>query len=214
MRLGALLLSALLLASCFGMSSDITIHKDGSGTAALEYRISKEMLSLGALDGNDAFPSVPVGEEDFKRTVSEIDGLELSAFSSKTEDNNMVYKIKLAFSNLEALTEFLDTQGQHCLITEKDGERILTVVFAPGTEDYSPEMREFMPIIFEGYQFDFKLAFPGASSIVFFDRAGGKIAAPPLGKAQTGAKSVSFSAPMGDIFASGETIAFEARWKR
>jgi hypothetical protein len=214
MRLSAILLSALLFASCFGMSSDITIHKDGSGTAALEYRISKEMLSLGNLDGNDAFPAVPVGEEDFKRTVDRIDGLELTAFSSKAEDENLVYKVKLSFSNLDALSAFLDTQGQQCLLSEKDGYRIFTVVFTPGTEEYSPEMRELMPLIFEGSPFNFKLSFPGASNVVFFDRAGGKIAAPPLGKADTGAKSLSFSAPMGDVFASGETIAFEARWKK
>ncbi|MDR2509587.1 MAG: hypothetical protein LBC77_02965 [Spirochaetaceae bacterium] len=212
MKRFAIICAALLFASCFGMSSDITIKKNGSGSIALAYRISEELIALGTLDGNEHLPAVPVGEEDFKRTVSRIEGLSLKSFSSKQDGTDIVYHVNLAFENIDALVSFLDTQGQFVTMTEKDGKRILTVVFAPGTEEYTPEMLELMPVIFDGYDFDFSIKLPSKSDVVFFDRGSEKLAAPAVGVAEKLSQGVKYSAPMGALFAAGETVALEISW--
>jgi hypothetical protein len=212
MKKWALLSVTVLFASCFGMSSDITIAKDGSGTAQLVYRISEDLLALGTLDGNENFPSIPVGEEDFKRTIERIDGLTLTSFSSKKEDINRVYTVKFNFLTIDALIKFLDTQGQHCVLTEKDGTHILSMVFAPGTEEYTPEMLELMPVIFDGYNFDFTLKVPKTLKVEFFNQNAVKIPAPPVGLATTGERTIHFSAPMGALFAANEAVALEIFW--
>ncbi|GHT76702.1 hypothetical protein FACS1894124_8630 [Spirochaetia bacterium] len=78
-----------VLGSCIGMSADITIRRNGSGVLALEYRMSRELESLGKLDGNERWLPIPVGKADFERTTDRIPGLALKSFSSKTTDKTL-----------------------------------------------------------------------------------------------------------------------------
>jgi hypothetical protein len=174
------------------------------------YKISADLINLGKLDGNETMPSIPIGEEDFKRTVQRIDGLSLTKFSSKLEQEDYIYNITLAFTKIDSLIEFLDTQGQQCRLSEVDGKKILTIVFSSGYNE--SEMKELIPIVFAGYNFDFKLKVPAASKVDFFNANADKIASPPVGKAELLSRGINYSAPMGDLFSTEDTVAFEIRW--
>jgi hypothetical protein len=214
MRRIIIFLFAVFFVSCFGISSDITIKNDGSGTIALEYHISQDLLKLGTLDGNESFPAVPVGENDFKRTIDRIDGLKLKKFSKKEEGNDIIYSVLIDFSNMTALIKFIDTQGQYCNVSQKDNEHILMFVFSPGNEESSSEMKELMPIIFDGYEFHFKISLPQKCNVVFFNRGEGQIDEPSVGTVNISSKSVSFNSSMADLFSTNAETAMEIRWKK
>jgi hypothetical protein len=203
-----------MFSACFGTKSDITLRKDGSGTIALEYKVSADFMKLGTFDGNQSTPSIPIGEEDFKRTVEAIEGLKLTRFSSKNEDDNIIYDVKMEYSNINALISFMDTQGQHFDLTETNGKNILTVIFSPGTDEYTPEMRELIPIIFDGYKLDFKITLPSQCTVSFFNGGAQKIEGPPVGEVQTSAKTINFSSSMSEILEVEEPVAMEISWNK
>lgn len=205
--------AALLFASCFGMSSDITIKKDGSGSVALVYKISRDLIELGKLDGNSAMPTVPVGEEDFKRTVQRIDGLNLTKFSSKPENEDYIYSVNIEFTKIEALIEFLDTQGQHCKLTEKDGKHILTVIISSAGTEQNSEMEGLIPIIFSGYEFGFKLNLPLAANVTWFNSNTDAIPGPSVGSAKfSSGKNFIYNASMSDLLTTQDIVGFEIIW--
>jgi hypothetical protein len=202
----------LMFSACFGIKSDISIRKDGSGTIALEYRISEELLKLGTQDGNANFPALPVGEEDYKRTVDRIDGLKLGAFSSKKEMGDFVYDIHIEYAKLSALIEFMDTQGERFTLTEKDGENILEIVFSAGSEAQTPEVKELLPVIFGDYRFDFKMTFPNKCGVRFFDAGRKEISKPPSGELKVDGVSAAFSSTMSELLSANANLIMEIRW--
>ena len=63
--------------SCMGVSSQIKLNADGSGTIKLEYRVALELENVGKLDGNEAYPPVPMGKIDLERSIARVSGLRL-----------------------------------------------------------------------------------------------------------------------------------------
>jgi hypothetical protein len=211
-KLAVVMALSLMFSACFGIKSDISVRKDGSGVIALEYRISEELLKLGTQDGNEQFPALPVGEEDYKRTIDRIEGLKLSAFSSKKEMNDIVYAVRLEYAKLSALIEFMDTQGEHFTLTEKDGETLLDIVFAPGGEVETAEIKELLPVIFGNYRFDYKMSFPQKCNVRFFDAGRNAIDKPPAGVCTIDGVSFTFSSAMSELLSVNANFVMQIRW--
>jgi hypothetical protein len=174
---------AVLLASCVGVKTDITVKRDLSGTARLEYTVSQNFLTGGTLDGNERWPTVPVGKADFEQTVSRIDGLTLRSYRERETGGDHVFEITLAFDHVSALAEFLGANGQQFDYTNEDGRHVFTVVFnkAASGETAQPHDKELSALtkkVFEGYRFDFTISVPGGKE--------------------------SYSAPMGDLLTSAQ----------
>jgi hypothetical protein len=111
-----LLALSVLLSSCFGVDSKITISQNGSGVIVLQYRVSEELQSLGELDGNAGRPPVPAGRIDIERSVERIEGLSLSSYAEKRQGPDRIYSLTLAFTGLDALVAFLnDSLGRASL---------------------------------------------------------------------------------------------------
>jgi len=113
-----------LMNSCLGVSAEISIRADGSGTIALEYRVSQMLESLGRLDGNEKWPAIPVGKADFERSLARIPGLRLSSFSSKdvphlSGGRDLLTKVTLEFKNTAALLAFLDSTGSRASLVQE-----------------------------------------------------------------------------------------------
>lgn len=192
------------------MSSEIVIKKDGSGTIAIVYRISEELLNIGTLDGTKNKPAIPVAEEDFMRAIDRIHGLSVKKFSSEKRGQDIVYEVTLGFDTLEALAKFIDTQGQHGRISEdENGKRNFLLIFSPGADNYSSEIRELVPVVFEGYDFSISVNTPGDAAVSFYDRTMQKLDKPAVGSASVTRNGVRYESSMSALFSEDEAAAME-----
>jgi len=200
---------AVVLSSCIGVSADITIKADGSGTAALEYRVSQELESLGRLDGNENSPAVPAGKIDFERTAARIPGLKLTEFSSKEKRSgsggaDLVTNVTLAFKDTDALLAFLGAGA--ALVEESGGGKLLRLrLFDPrdiDSNDLPALLREFSA----GYELSFSFSLPKNAVLSTVP------ASVPAAKLVSGGKKVSFSIGMSDLLTLKDGITLEIRW--
>jgi hypothetical protein len=96
------------LSSCFGLRQEVRIDRNGSGRMDLEFRIPRDLQSLGEQDGNRRWPTIPLGKADFERTADRIPGLTLKSHAVREEGEVLDYQVRLDFSDLDALLAFWD----------------------------------------------------------------------------------------------------------
>jgi hypothetical protein len=207
---GAFCLSALT--ACLGIGSEITLRRDGSGTARLEYRLSRELESLGKLDGNAPWPPVPVGKADFERTAARIPGLALRSFASSAEGTDTVCRVTLDFAGAAALTRFLDAAGQGASLTRDGGRNLLALQIGGGRPAVSADLGELAALLSSGYSLDLAFSLPSPAELTLTGEAGRPLAAPPHWRIAAAGTRVSFSAPMGDLLLFDGPLFLEIRW--
>lgn len=182
-------ITAALFTSCIGVKTDITVKRDLSGTARLEYTVSRSLLDSGTLDGNENWPAIPVGKTDFERTVSRIEGLALRSYRERDQGNDRIFEVTLAFDHISALAGFLGANGQQFAYANEDGRHVFTVLFnnkaASGetAQAYGDDLSNLMKKAFSGYRFDFTISVPGDKK--------------------------TYSAPMGDLLTSSRPEGLE-----
>jgi hypothetical protein len=212
--LGVPLLAAafgLLAASCLGMKAEILFRSDGSGIADMEYRVSKEFESLGRLSGNEGWPIIPYGREDFERTAALIEGLHLQSYSSRVDDKDFIYQARFRFKNPEALLRFLAPAGG-ASFSEEGGRRRLNLPLVGGGMLSSTDMGNIVSNMEEGYSFRLGFSLPKEGEILFFDGNGASRSPPGWGEFLSHSKKPFFSAPVGDLLTDSEGLSFELRW--
>jgi hypothetical protein len=211
MKYFILIVTAFVLSGCLGMSATVAVKKDGSGTVNLVYRIAEDMLSRGS--GVWDKPPVPLGKEDFERSVKRLPGISLTKFSEKTEGKDRLFLIGLAFDNLDALAAFFDSQGRQIrLEQEKDGPTILTVFLSLNTKDIDPAMIGLIPLVFDGYDFDFDITVPQKCEVSFVDINGNNVPSLPFGTTRITGDRAEFSSPMAELFTGNDAAAMVIRW--
>jgi hypothetical protein len=208
----AVLLMMGVLGSCMGLSSEIVIGRDGSGTITLEYRISRMVESLGKLDGNERWLPIPVGQADFERTVARIEGLSMSSFSSRIDDEDLINTVKLAFAHPQALVRFLDATGQRASWEGGPGGNRLSLNLGGEAEIRDPELLSLAAALSEPYTLRFGLSLPGEAVLILRDSRGGVLEKPPAGTIESRGGRVVFSSPMADMLNSAGNFTMEARW--
>ena len=206
------ILSAVLLSSCIGLSADIAIRRDGSGTITLDYRISPALESLGKLDGNEGSPPLSVGRADFERTAARIEGLRLRSYSAGEKDGEKTVKAALDFSTPEALTAFLDALGQGARLSHAQGKSRFSLTLGDGLENRDRELLDLIRELSRGYVLDLTITLPSEGTLTLLDRNGRAVAAPPAGTAALEGRKFRFSSPLGDLLAAPEKAALELIW--
>jgi hypothetical protein len=186
LAISMVLILPIVLSSCIGIDAEININRNGSGTIALEYRVSNLLESLGKLEGNEGLPPIPVGRADFERTVNRIPGLDLQSFSSKPADRDVLYTVKLGFSNLEALIQFLDSTGQGAALSREGGKTRFSLSLDSGSiARGDAQLLNLLTIIAEGYVLDIRLNAPQDAELSFRSSTGRLLASPPVGTASS-----------------------------
>ncbi|MDR0638941.1 MAG: hypothetical protein LBG27_08610 [Spirochaetaceae bacterium] len=189
--------AAVLFTSCVGVKTEITVGRDLSGTARLEYTVSRSLLDSGTLDGNENWPTIPVGKADFERTVSRIEGLTLRSYRERDQGGDRIFEVTLAFDHVSALTGFLSANGQQFAYTNEDGRHVFTTRFNRAASDaassetsfdkaaqaYGGDLSDLVKQAFEGYRFDFTISVPGDKK--------------------------TYSAPMGDLLTTSRQESME-----
>jgi hypothetical protein len=207
-----LLLSFFLLSSCIGITADISVREDGSGRIRLEYRVSRIIESLGKLDGNERWQTVPVGKADFDRTLDRLPGLRMVSFSAKDDGKDVINRVELEFADMAALLSFLDAAGEQSSFVQENGKNRLSFILYPGLKREDPELLSLIKEVSRSYNVAVSLSAPGETSLTLTSGRGG-----PLGSAggipvQSPAKKASVSVNTGDLLASVEGLGLEFSW--
>ena len=201
-----------LLCSCFGVNADIVLNQNGTGTIELEYRISNSLDSLGRLDGNERWNTIPVGRADFERTLDRLPGMKLISFSSRDEGKNLVNRAKMEFDNIQALLTFLDAGGRRAAFSgnEKSGSIVLTL--NEGSEVKNQSLHALVKDISESYFVRVSMTFPAEGSLVITNNKDMPLPAVPQGEISARGKKVFFSFPLYEVLSSTDGIYATFRW--
>jgi len=215
-----LLLASLALMgnSCLGVSADIVMRADGSGSITLKYRVSQMLESMGRLDGNEGRPAIPVGRADFERTVARIPGLRLSSYSAKEAANalggkDLVTNVKLDFKEPAALLAFLDSTGSRASIVRGyDGKNTLSLVLLDPLEKEDAVDADLLSLLQEvsaGYEISVSFTAPKEASLSCYSWS----CFPPTfpGIVPQG-KKVSFAVGTGELISMKDGLTLEIVW--
>ncbi|MDR0503082.1 MAG: hypothetical protein LBH16_07150 [Treponema sp.] len=199
--------------SCAGISADIQIRKDGSGKIVLEYRFSRMAEAIGKLDGNEKWHIIPAGRADMERTVARIDGMKLVSFSTKENKNDIINKVKLEFSNTQALVKFLDPSGKRAYFSREGSSNKLAIIFnesVPAETD--PQLLDLVRSVSEPYRCGVSFSAWKNSEMSVTNGAGGIISAPKEARVVTTGKKVSFSAGTADLLEKKDGLGLIFTW--
>jgi hypothetical protein len=222
---GIPVLCLFTLSSCIGVRADISLRDNGSGRLSLEYRIDRTLDSLGRLDGNERWPTVPVGRADLERSLQRLPGMRLVSFSSGEEGKAILYRAVLEFADLQALRGFLhgisptpaaagNTAGSNTTAagnnTPPAAGDALTLVLNTGMGRLDPDLAALVQSLCEGYQVEMSLTVPGEAELSFTDGRGNRI--DPLPGAVLRGKKVSFSTGAAGVLSAEEGFGLEFRF--
>ncbi|MDR3130319.1 MAG: hypothetical protein LBU18_02105 [Treponema sp.] len=201
-----------VLGSCMGISSVISLRRDGSGTISLEYRLSSEMESLGKLDGNAMWPAVPIGRADFERTAARVPGLAVKSFRTFIEKNDVVSRVTLSFAGVDALVRFLDASGGRAFLSTENGVLCLSLLLAAEGGGVESGLRELIDEASRGYFLSMSFSLPSEAEAILVGEKNTPVDL-PKGWELTGGSRVSFSAPIGEALLFDGPLYLEIRWK-
>ena len=203
------LLAFFLLTSCFGINADITLNRNGSGTINLEYQISKSLETLGRLDGNERWNTIPVGRADFERTLERLPEMKLLSFSSREDENNLVVAVKMEFSSIQGLFAFLDAHGQRFSFTGDPSSGRMVLTLNEGGETINPGLDNLINAVSGGYFVNIGMTFPGEGNAVVTDRQGTPVnSGDVLGQG----RRVSARFPLYDVLSADNGLNVEFSW--
>ncbi|MDR1949804.1 MAG: hypothetical protein LBQ38_10465 [Spirochaetaceae bacterium] len=205
-------MSLCFLGSCVGVRADITINRDGGGTATLEYRVSRLLESLGKLDGNAPWPTVPVGKADFERTVARIEGLELLSFTSDARNDPIIETVQLKFTEPAVLLRFLDNRGRNARFSRDNGKSHISLTLGEDHEAWDPDLAALAAKAGEGYSIDLRFNLPRNAELSLRDAAGQALALPPAGTVKAEGSVATFSVPLSDFIRSPAPFTLDIRW--
>jgi hypothetical protein len=195
-----------------GVSSTITLGRDGSGTLELIYRIPRSLESLGKLDGNEGWPTVPVGKADFERTLDRLPGIRMRSFSSKNEGKDLLNRIDLEFDRIESLARFLDATGQRVSLEQEPGARRLALTLSEGISDPDPELLSLLSSLSAGYEMEFRFSAPEEASLALYSGEGKPLDSFPGGNLTARGKTVSFTVPTAELLSARDGLRLEISW--
>ena len=202
----------LLLSSCFGINTEIVLNKNGSGSVTMEYHISKLIDSLGKLDGNERWNTIPVGKSDFERTIDRLPDIKMLLFSSREDEKNVKINTKLEFSSIKGLLAFLDASGLHSSFSGDSRSGNLIFTLAEGSAAESSGVNQLVSEISRGYSVKMSFTFPSEGKLVLSDNSGKTLTGIPESEIIPVGKKVSFSFPLGEVLSSGNGMKAEFQW--
>jgi hypothetical protein len=202
----------LVFCSCIGVSVDIAFNQKGSGTVAVEYRISKALDALGKLDGNERWNTIPVGKADFERTMDRIPGMKLTSFSSKENKNDLIINAKMEFEDLNSLMFFLDSSGLRSSFSGDAHSGRLFLALNEAKAKNNAALEKLIAEISEPYSVKLSMGFPNEGSVKISDGKGVSLNEIPGSVIISSGKEVSCSFPIYSVLSAAEGINAEFRW--
>ena len=155
-------IASILIMSCVGIDSKVTIKEDGSGTLFLTYRVSQLVADLGTTTSEKGIVPLPLARADFERSLQASQGkVRLTRFERTENEKDISIHVELSFDSIDALAQ-VDAFHDAQLKLSTDGTRhTLTQLIAhapsqPVTEDSLRMIDAF----FDGYGLTFVIEAP------------------------------------------------------
>jgi len=209
-----LLLCVILVSfcSCLGIGMDITLNQNGTGTIDLEYQISKSLDSLGRLDGNERWNTIPVGRADFERTLDRLKDIKLISFSTKEDSKNLTFTVKMEFSSIQGLMAFLDASGRNSSFGGNPQSGHIKLTLSEGTENKNANLDNLLARVFESYSVRMSMTFPNTGNLALTDKQGRNLGTIPGSVIVHSGKKVSCSFSLYEVLSSADGMNVEFRW--
>ena len=208
----AVFLFLFFLSSCLGVSADIVLNQNGSGTITLEYQISQALDALGRLDGNERWNTIPVGRADFDRTLDRLPGMRLTSFSSRETGRNIVIRARMEFDNIDTLLSFIDAAGRRSSFSGDGNSGSLVLTLSEGAATSNQALSMLIEDIFEPYAVRISMNMPREGRLLITDNQGNFLNAIPGSEINAAGRRVSFSFPLAKVLIAQEGINAEFRW--
>ena len=161
-KIAVLCVVSLLLLSCVGIDSRLTVRDNGSGTLVLTYRVSQLVADLG-LSGSDkgAIP-LPLSKSDFERSLESSKGkVRLTRFNRSENEKDITISAELSFDSLEALTQVDAFRGQDLTTgTDASGHTFSELIARAPGRPVSDESLRMIDAFFTGYDLTFTIEAP------------------------------------------------------
>lgn len=195
------LIVILTLTSCIGIESQISFKRDGSGTLTLTYTVSQMIKDLDTAGNGKNLP-LPVSEEDFNRTVDDIDGLKLLNIKQREDEENIYIEASLEFDSIEALNQIGRGNQMNLSLTVENGITIFRQVIFRSREDQevSEDSIKMMETFFNDYELSFIINTP--SSIKKYS----------LGELDSDKRKLTYRVTIPELISAGEEKVLEVIW--
>jgi hypothetical protein len=170
----------------------------------LEYRVSRQFQSIGELDGNARWQTVPVGQADFERSIERLPAVKLISFSATEEGLDRVSKAVIGFSRLEDVLPLLDAGGEGARLIREGNQQILQLRLGRGGgEQIDPQLLALAEQVMQGYALAVSLSAPAGVELRFPGSSGEGLQLERTGK------KAGFSTPIFPLVSRREALTAE-----
>ncbi|MDR2542931.1 MAG: hypothetical protein LBC80_05735 [Treponema sp.] len=212
-----LFLVVLIFNSCIGLAINIQMNNDGSGRLTLEYRVSRILMNIGGLDGNQRWPVIPVGRADWDRTIERINGARINSFSTKEVGLDTVITVVINYDTPQTLLEMLEPLGDKASITTDNAQWQLLYILEKGAFDaeqtgIEPDLMELAQTMFSDYDLSISFSAPGNSTMAITDGDGNEITPPDFAGIISSGRTTSMKMRIMDVIGMSDGIGVLFRW--
>lgn len=194
--------AAVLLSSCVGIDSHLTIHENGSGTLSLTYRVSQLVVNLGnPVDGKGVVP-LPLSKADFERSLVSTQGkVRLTRFDRSENQKDVTIHAELAFDSLNALAQIDAFQSAQIHASSDGATHTFSelIAKAPG-EPITDDTLRMVDAFFGGYDLSFTVDAPQP------------VKTNSLGTLSNDKRVLTYTTTIGDIVRTKNDIVLSLTW--
>jgi hypothetical protein len=201
-KIAILCLGSLLLVSCVGIDSRMTLRDNGSGTLTLTYRVSQLAADLGTSSTGRSVIPLPLSRQDFERSLAPSNGkVRLDSFSRSQNEKDISIKAEISFDSLEALAN-LDAFKDAQLQSTTDGARrtLRQVIARAPAEPLTDDTLRMIDSLFNGYDIAFTVETPRP------------IQSSTLGTISADKRSLSYKASVRDVMTTANDLVLDMAW--
>jgi hypothetical protein len=201
-KLVVLCLTLVVLSSCIGIDSRLTLRDNGSGTLQLTYRVSQLVADLGVSSTGKSVIPLPISRADFDRSLAASNGkVRLTRFDKTENEKDITIQAELAFDSLDALAKvdaFIDADLK--LVTDGTRRVFSQVVARTPRQPLSDDSRRMLETLFDGY--DLTFVFIAPQPIQDF----------ALGTLSADKRSLTYKTNIKDVMTTTQDLVMSARW--
>ncbi len=201
-KIAALVVATVLLSSCVGIDSTLTLRDDGSGTLSLVYRVSQLVVDLGVSESGASAVPLPLTREDFQRSLAGAAGkVRLTRFDRSEDEKDVTIRADLAFDSFDALARVEAFQQAELKLSSEAGRQSFSQLIARAPQKpLSDQSMKMLDTLFSGYELRFTIKAPRP------------IQSSSLGTLSEDKKTLTWSAPVRDVVSSRTDLVLTAGW--
>ncbi|HEY9593022.1 MAG TPA: hypothetical protein VHE79_00995 [Spirochaetia bacterium] len=201
-KIALLCLASVLLTSCVGIDSRLTIRDNGSGVLSLSYRVAQVATDLGvATSGSRAIP-LPVSRDDFDRSLKASNGkVRLTSFSRSENEKDITIRAELAFDSLDSLASLDAFKDAELRVSTEGSKQTLSQLIARAPEEpLNDETKQMIDTLFKGYDISFTVEAPRP------------IVSSTLGTLSTDKRVLTYKASVRDVLTTTNDLVLSLSW--